>query len=119
MQLSLPGRGPETGGHTAGLRSRMLAILEDARTGEIGPYEVPPPDLLGGGILVQTHFSAISAGTERATIETGQKSLLAKAMVRPDLVRQVLDFAQQNGVRAAYQKVRARLETQRTMGYSC
>lgn len=97
----------------------MLVILEDSRTGEIGPYDVPPPELLAGGILVQTHFSAISAGTERATIETGQKSLLAKAMVRPDLVRQVLDFAQKNGVRAAYQKVQARLETQRTMGYSC
>lgn len=97
----------------------MLVILEDTRTGEIGPYDVPPPELLAGGILVQTHFSAISAGTERATIETGQKSLLAKARVRPDLVRQVLDFAQKNGIRAAYQKVQARLETQRSMGYSC
>ncbi len=97
----------------------MLAILEDARTGEISTSEVPPPELLEGGALVQTHFSAISAGTERATIETGQKSIVAKAMARPDLVRQVLDFAHKNGVRAAYQKVQSRLETQRTMGYSC
>lgn len=97
----------------------MLVILEDTRTGEICPCDVPPPELMAGGILIQTHFSAISAGTERATIETGQKSLLAKAMVRPDLVRQVLDFAQKNGIRAAYQKVQARLATQRAMGYSC
>lgn len=97
----------------------MLAILEDSRTGEITSCEVPPPELLEGGVLVQTHFSAISSGTERATIETGKKSMLSKAMARPDLVRQVVDFAQKNGVRAAYRKVQARLETQRTMGYSC
>jgi len=97
----------------------MLAILEDSRTGEITACEVPPPELREGGILVQTHFSAISSGTERATIETARKSMLGKALSRPDLVRQVLDFAQKNGVRAAYRKVQARLETQRTMGYSC
>ena len=97
----------------------MLAILEDTRTGQISVLEVPPPELRSRGILVQTSYSAISSGTERATIATGEKSLVAKAMARPDLVRQVLDFARQNGLKAAYQKVQSRLEKFTALGYSC
>ncbi len=64
-----------------------------------------------GGILVRTAFSAISSGTEKAAVEAGRKSLLGKAMARPDLVKQVLEYAQSNGIAAARQKVQARLET--------
>ncbi len=69
--------------------------------------------------MVRTAFSAISAGTERTTIETGKKSLLAKALARPDLVKQVIDFAKANGAKAAYQKVQSRLESSSCLGYSC
>lgn len=97
----------------------MRAVLEDVKTGEVETYEVPAPELQSGGILVRTAFSAISAGTEKVKIESGQKSLLGKAMARPDLVKQLLDFARTNGVKAAWQKVQARLDTLSTMGYSC
>jgi polar amino acid transport system substrate-binding protein len=97
----------------------MRAVLEDLRAGEIGTYDVPEPELRSGGILVRTSFSAISAGTERAHIETSEKSLLGKALARPDMVRQVLDFARTNGVKAAYNKVQSRLGTLSSMGYSC
>ena len=97
----------------------MNAILASRRTGEIELFDVPEPQLNPQGILVRTHFSAISAGTERASIELSSKSLVSKAMARPDLVRQVVDYARQNGVRAAYQKVTSKLDTLTTMGYSC
>jgi predicted dehydrogenase/threonine dehydrogenase-like Zn-dependent dehydrogenase len=97
----------------------MRAILEDMRSGEIGTYEVPQPELRPGGIMVRTAFSAISAGTERATVEASEKSLLAKAIARPDVVKQVLDFARTNGIKAAYEKVQTRLGTLSPMGYSC
>ncbi len=97
----------------------MKAILEDKRTGEVGTYQVPEPELRSGGILVRTAFSAISSGTERATVETSEKSLLAKALARPDLVKQVIDFARSNGVKAAYDAVKTRLDTLSPMGYSC
>jgi predicted dehydrogenase/threonine dehydrogenase-like Zn-dependent dehydrogenase len=51
-------------------------------------------------------------------VETGEKSLLQKALARPDLVRQVFDYARQNGVMAAVRRVQARLDTLATMGYS-
>jgi predicted dehydrogenase/threonine dehydrogenase-like Zn-dependent dehydrogenase len=97
----------------------MRALLEDMKSGQVAVHDVPAPELQAGGILVRTAFSAISAGTEKATIEAGRKSMLGKAMARPDLVKQVLAYAQSNGLRAAQQKVQARLETLTALGYSC
>ncbi|MGC2181707.1 MAG: bi-domain-containing oxidoreductase [Terriglobales bacterium] len=97
----------------------MRAILEDVRSGEVSSEEVPQPELRPGGILLRTAFSAISAGTELAHREQVEKSLLGKALARPDLVRQVVDFARTAGVKAAYQKVQSRLDMLAPLGYSC
>jgi predicted dehydrogenase/threonine dehydrogenase-like Zn-dependent dehydrogenase len=97
----------------------MLAILEDLKSGNVMSCDVPQPELQSGGILVRTAFSALSAGTERAHREQAEKSLLGKAMARPDLVRQVVDFARTEGVVAAYQRVQTRLNTLSPLGYSC
>ena len=97
----------------------MKAVLEDLKSGKVMAYEVPQPELRAGGILVHTAFSAISSGTERAKLEAGEKSLVGKAMSRPDLVRQVVDFARNEGIKAAYQRVQSRLESLSPLGYSC
>jgi predicted dehydrogenase len=97
----------------------MRAILEDVRSGEVSSEEVPPPELRPGGILVRTAFSAISSGTELAHRGQVEKSLLGKALARPDLVRQVVDFARMAGIKAAYQRVQSRLDMLAPLGYSC
>ena len=97
----------------------MKATLEDLKTGAILCCDVPHPELRPGGILVRTAFSAISAGTECAKVEAAEKNLMGKALARPDLVKQVVDFARSNGLRAAYNKVKFRLDTLAPMGYSC
>jgi predicted dehydrogenase len=97
----------------------MKAVLLNSKTGEIGVHEVPPPESLAAGIVVQTQYSVISAGTERAKVEMGEKSLFGKAMARPDLVRQVFDYARAHGIREAYRKVWNRLEGLAPIGYSC
>lgn len=94
-------------------------MLRDVRTGEIGTYDVPSPELCAGGILVRTAFSSISSGTERAAVETAEKSLLRRAMARPDVAMQLFEFARTNGVKAAYDKVKIRLDALSPMGYSC
>ena len=93
--------------------------MEDVRSGEVAIHEVPQPELRPGGVLVRTAFSAISAGTELAHREQVEKSLLGKALARPDLVRQVFDFARTSGVKAAYQRVQSRLDSLGPLGYSC
>jgi predicted dehydrogenase/threonine dehydrogenase-like Zn-dependent dehydrogenase len=97
----------------------MKAVLQNLRSGQLEVCEVPVPELRFGGVLVRTLFSAISAGTERAKLETGEMSLLGKALARRDQVQKVVHVAQTEGVLAAYRKVKSRLDSLSPLGYSC
>jgi predicted dehydrogenase/threonine dehydrogenase-like Zn-dependent dehydrogenase len=96
----------------------MKQLSQNLRTGELSVSEVPEPQVSPGQVLVQTAFSLISAGTERSLVEIGKKSLLGKALSRPDRVRQVMLSVRQSGLQATLQKVRARLEGRSPLGYS-
>ena len=96
----------------------MKQVVQNYRTGELKVEELPPPALRPGGVLVRTAFSLISAGTERAIVETAQSSLVGKARSRPDLVRQVFDTFKREGLRSTYEKVKARLDQSKPLGYS-
>jgi predicted dehydrogenase/threonine dehydrogenase-like Zn-dependent dehydrogenase len=67
---------------------------------------------------VRNAFSVISSGTERSRVELSQKSLFGKARERPDLVRQVLDKARREGLRATAGAVRSKLADETPVGYS-
>jgi polar amino acid transport system substrate-binding protein len=97
----------------------MKSALIESKSGMIAIHEIPAPELEANGILIETRFSVVSSGTERAKIEMGERSLLGKARARPDLVRQVTDFARTNGLRATYDKVKSRLDSLSPLGYSC
>lgn len=96
----------------------MKQVVQNFRTGELTVEELPPPALRQNGVLVQTAYSLISAGTERSIVETAQSSLIGKARSRPDLVRQVLDTLRREGLRATYEKVQSRLNQVKALGYS-
>lgn len=96
----------------------MKQALQNLRTGEVSVREVPPPALRRGGVLVATLSSLISAGTERNKIELGEKSMLGKARARPELARQVVEKARQDGVKETYRTVIQRLEAPNLLGYS-
>src|SRR5688572_2114797 len=96
----------------------MKQVVQNFRTGELRVDELPPPALKQNGVLVQTAYSLISAGTERSIVETAQSSLVGKARSRPDLVRQVLDTLKREGFRATVEKVQSRLNQIKALGYS-
>lgn len=96
----------------------MKQLSQNLHNGELNVDEVPSPPVQPGQLLVQTAYSLISAGTERTKIETGRKNLLGKAMSRPDQVSQVMQSAKQVGLKATYQKVKARLDSRSPLGYS-
>jgi polar amino acid transport system substrate-binding protein len=52
------------------------------------------------------------------SVETAEASMLQKARMRPDLVRQVLDNYNREGLLATYKKVRDRLDHFKDLGYS-
>jgi predicted dehydrogenase/NADPH:quinone reductase-like Zn-dependent oxidoreductase len=97
----------------------VKAVLLSARDGSISVAEIPPPVVQWGTVLIRNTYSLISAGTERATLETGASSLVGKARQRPDQVRQVLNTARQLGVVETYRMVQDRLDRPMTLGYSC
>jgi predicted dehydrogenase/threonine dehydrogenase-like Zn-dependent dehydrogenase len=96
----------------------MKQLIQNLRTGRLDVEEVPPPSVLGTGVLVRNVYSLISSGTERSTVSTAQSSLLGKARSRPQLVSQVLHNVKREGVLATYQKVMTRLEKPKALGYS-
>ena len=63
-------------------------------------------------------YSVISSGTERATVELTQKSLVGKARARPDLVRQVVDTARREGISQTLGTVQRKLAEEAPIGYS-
>ncbi len=96
----------------------MKQLVQDFKTGEIRLVDVPPPALCPGCVLVRNAFSLVSAGTERSTVEMAQASILGKARKRPDLVKQVLDTVKREGISAAINKLRSRLDQWKELGYS-
>lgn len=96
----------------------MKQVVQDLRSGKPEVLEVPVPSPAAGQVLVRTVASVVSAGTERALVELAGKSMLGKAMARPDLVRRTLDKARQEGPLAAVEAVRSRLDQPVALGYS-
>ena len=96
----------------------MYQILQNVKTGETTLETVPPPALKSGGVRVRTAASLISAGTEKMLIDLAQKSYLGKAKARPDLVKQVLNKVQKEGLWNTFQKVMSKMERPMPLGYS-
>lgn len=96
----------------------MRVVSQNYATGELGTTEVAAPLASSGRVLVQTRASLVSIGTEKAIIDVARKSLLGKALARPDWVRQVVDKARTEGLAEAYRQSRARLDTPVPLGYS-
>ncbi len=96
----------------------MKQLLQNLRDGKTEVVEVPIPTPKPGTALVRTAASLVSAGTERMLVEFAGKSLVGKAQARPDLVRQVLDKAQREGVLPTVQAAFNRLDQPLPLGYS-
>ena len=95
----------------------MKQVLQD-RSGSTVVRSVPSPPCPTGGVLVRNEFSVISAGTERARLELSRKSLIGKAMERPDAVRQVVKRVQTEGLLSTSRAVRRQLAAETAVGYS-
>lgn len=93
-------------------------LAQRIKDGKLRVLDVPPPRVDEWMVLVKTEASLVSAGTERAKVETGRESLLGKARRRPDQVRQVVDKLRTDGLGATVDAVRSRLEAWTPLGYS-
>ncbi len=96
----------------------MKQLLQNMRDGKTVVEDVPVPTPQAGQALVKVAASLVSAGTERMLVEFAEKSLVGKARSRPDLVRQVLDKMQREGLVPTLQAAFNRLDQPMPLGYS-
>ena len=96
----------------------MKQLLQNINNGETVIVDVPIPQVQAGMALVHTRASLVSAGTERMLVEFGGKSLLGKALSRPDLVKLMADKARREGVLSTVEAAFNRLDQPMPLGYS-
>jgi len=70
-----------------------------------------------GQVLIRTHRTLISAGTERALMEFGQATWIERAHRNPDKVKMVLEKLKADGLAATIAAVGNKLSRPHPMGY--
>ncbi len=96
----------------------MKQLAHKLGSGQLTIEEVPGPSCRAGMVVIQNHFSVISAGTEAATVRTAQSNLLDKARQKPQEVRKVLELCKRQGPAQAYRAVMKKLDAYSPLGYS-
>lgn len=96
----------------------MKQLLQNMKTGETQVADVPVPRPGQGTALIQTAASLVSTGTERMVIEFAKQGLLGKAQSRPDLIRDVLNKARQEGLLTTIEAAMNKLDQPMALGYS-
>ena len=96
----------------------MKQVVQNYKAGDLYLAETPAPLAGTGRVLVRTAASLVSIGTEKYMLELARKSLVGKALARPDLVRQVIAKAQAEGILEAWRQAMGRLDTPVPLGYS-
>jgi predicted dehydrogenase len=89
-----------------------------SRGSPVRVVDVPVPRLRPGTVLVQTHYSAISVGTERQAAALGSMSLVGKALAKPQQVVQVVRGIFKDGLAATYERAKGALDEWLPGGYS-
>ncbi len=96
----------------------MKQLTQKLKNGSMDVLDVAVPNVGKGMVLIQNHFSLISAGTEGGTASTARKSLIGKAKERPQQVKQVIDTLKQQGPVQTYRAVMKKLDSYSPLGYS-
>lgn len=96
----------------------MKQILQNLGDGTTELVEAPVPQSRNGHLLIDTHSTLISIGTERMLVEFGKSGLLAKARQQPEKVRQVLQKIGTDGLLPTIEAVRSKLGQPIPLGYS-
>lgn len=96
----------------------MKQVLQNLKSGETILADVPCPGCGPNAMLVKTHYSLISPGTERMLLDFGKKGFIGKALDQPDRVKDVLNKARVDGLAATWSSVNHKLSDLLPMGYS-
>ena len=96
----------------------MKQIIQDLKSGETLLQEVPIPLVSEGNVLIKTHKSLVSIGTEKMLVDFGKANYLQKIRQQPEKVKQVLQKIKTDGLRPTIDAVFRKLEEPMPLGYS-
>ncbi len=95
----------------------MKQIIQDLKSGNTILENVPAPLVRNGCVLIKTHKSLVSLGTERMLVEFGKASYLEKARQQPEKVKQVIDKIKADGLVPTMEAVFRKLGEPLPLGY--
>jgi predicted dehydrogenase/threonine dehydrogenase-like Zn-dependent dehydrogenase len=95
----------------------MKQIIQDLKSGKTILEDIPVPAVRAGSVLIKTHRTLVSLGTERMLVEFGKANLLEKARQQPEKVKQVLDKVKTDGFQPTLEAVLRKLNEPMPLGY--
>lgn len=96
----------------------MHQIIQDLKSGDTLLEDIPIPGAGKGTILIKTHRSLVSLGTEKMLVNFGQASFLDKARQQPERVKEVINKMKTDGIKPTIDAVFRKLDTPLPLGYS-
>lgn len=96
----------------------MKQLLQDLKKGSTELYELPVPNVKKGHLLIKTHYSLLSSGTEKMLVNFGKANIIDKAFQQPEKVKEVLYKAKNDGIKATFEAVNSKLDELLQLGYS-
>lgn len=96
----------------------MRQLIQNLKDGKMELLDVPVPAVKEGYVLVQNHYSVISAGTEGKTVKDARAGYIEKARSRQKEVKQVFESVKTHGLKNTYDKVMNKLTAPSPLGYA-
>jgi predicted dehydrogenase/threonine dehydrogenase-like Zn-dependent dehydrogenase len=95
----------------------MKQIIQDLSSGETILAELPAPAIRSGQLLIKTHRSLVSLGTEKMLVDFGKAGWISKARSQPEKVKQVLEKIKSDGLKPTLDAVFRKLGEPLPLGY--
>jgi len=95
----------------------MKQIIQDLKSGDTILEEVPVPQVKRGHVLIKTHRTLVSLGTEKMLVNFGKANFINKARQQPEKVKQVLTKMKTDGIKPTVDAVFRKLGEPLPLGY--
>ena len=96
----------------------MKQLTQNFKTGETKLIETPTPRVSKGKVLIKSHRSLVSLGTEKMLVSFGQASMLGKIKQQPHRVKEVITKIKSDGIKATLNTINTKLNKPINLGYS-
>jgi len=95
----------------------LKQIIQDLKSGQTILEDVPNPQVKEGHVLIKTHRTLVSLGTERMLVDFGKANYIQKARQQPEKVKQVIQKIQSDGLKPTLDAVFRKLGEPLPLGY--